>query len=162
MGEAGRPGSPDRTPSFVVTNSSDYRGLLRILSNRYEPVRQSGMLHARSLVLKGDAVPSPLGEKLRALRQQKKISLEQLATLTDSSKSYLWELENRDAPNPSADKLSRIAAILEVTPEFLLSDAATTPEQEVIDEAFFRKYKRLPEDTKKKLRQLLDVWDDDP
>lgn len=104
---------------------------------------------------------SPLGEKLRALRKQKKISLEQLAELTDSSKSYMWELENKDAPNPSIDKISKIAAVLEVTPAFLLSDAATTPDQDVIDEAFFRKYKRMPEDTKKRLRKVLDAWDDD-
>ena len=64
-------------------------------------------------------MPSPLGDKLRALRQQKKLSLEQLAELTDSSKSYIWELENRDDPNPSADKISKLAAALDVTTEFL-------------------------------------------
>jgi hypothetical protein len=49
-------------------------------------------------------VPSPLGDKIRALRKQKKLSLEQLAELTDSSKSYIWELENKDDPKPSAEK----------------------------------------------------------
>lgn len=106
-------------------------------------------------------MPSPLGEKIRGLRKQKKLSLEQLADLTESSKSYLWELENKDAPNPSAEKIARIAAVLDVTAEFLMDDRETTADQAIVDEAFFRKYKRMPEDTKKKLRQLVDVWEDD-
>jgi len=107
-------------------------------------------------------VPSPLGEKLRTLRKQKKISLEKLAELIESSKSYMWELENKDAPNPSADKIAKIAAVLEVTTEFLMNDDEITPDDTVVDEAFFRKYKKMPEETKKKLRQLIDVWDEDP
>lgn len=106
-------------------------------------------------------MPSPLGDKLRALRQQKKLSLEQLAELTDSSKSYIWELEHKDAPNPSADKLSKLAAALDVTTEYLLSHATATPDIEVVDEAFFRKYKALPEPTKKQIRKILDAWDGD-
>ncbi len=106
-------------------------------------------------------MPSPFGDKLRALRQQKKLSLEQLAELTDSSKSYIWELENKDAPNPSADKVSKLAAVLDVTTEFLLSHTTASPDAEVVDEAFFRKYKAMPESTKKQIRKILDAWDDD-
>lgn len=106
-------------------------------------------------------MPSLLGEKIRALRKQKKLSLEQLAVLTDSSKSYIWELENKDEPNPSAEKIARIATVLEVTTEFLLSGSVATPDETVIDEAFFRKYKSMPENTKKQLRKILDTWDDE-
>ncbi len=73
-------------------------------------------------------MPSSLGEKIRNQRQLKKLSLEQLAVLTDSSKSYIWELENKDTPNPSADKISKIAAALSVTTEFLLSESMATPD----------------------------------
>lgn len=104
---------------------------------------------------------SPLGEKLRALRRQKKLSLERLAELTESSKSYIWELENREDPNPSADKLSKIAGALDVTTEFLLSHDSVTPDAEVVDQAFFRKYKGMREDTKKQIRKILDAWDDE-
>lgn len=104
---------------------------------------------------------SPLGEKLRALRRQKKLSLERLAELTESSKSYIWELENREDPNPSADKLSKIAAALDVTTEFLLSHGSTTPDAEVVDQAFFRKYKALSDPDKKQIRKILDAWDDE-
>jgi transcriptional regulator with XRE-family HTH domain len=107
------------------------------------------------------AVPSPLGDKIRALRKQKKLSLDQLADATESSKSYMWELENKDDPKPSADKLARIAAVLDVTTEFLMSEVVATPDETVIDEAFFRKYKTMPEPTKKQIRKILDAWDEE-
>ncbi|CAK0782088.1 Helix-turn-helix transcriptional regulator [Gammaproteobacteria bacterium] len=106
-------------------------------------------------------MPSPLGEKIRAARKKKRLSLDQLGVLTSSSKGYLWGLENRDDPKPSVDKISKIAAALEVTPDFLISHSGTTPDEDVIDEAFFRKYKRMPEETKRRLRQILDAWDDE-
>ena len=68
-------------------------------------------------------MPSPLGDKIRALRKQKKLSLEQLAELTESSKSYIWELENKDDPRPSADKISKIAAVLEATTDSRVSSS---------------------------------------
>ena len=106
-------------------------------------------------------MPSPLGDKIRALRKEKKLSLERLAELTESSKSHIWELENKDDPKPSAKKIGKIASVLEVTAEFLLTESTTPPGEEVIDEAFFRKYKSMPEGTKKRLRKILDAWDDD-
>ena len=40
-------------------------------------------------------MPSELGKKIQRLRKEKGLTLEQLADLTDSSKSYIWELENQ-------------------------------------------------------------------
>jgi transcriptional regulator with XRE-family HTH domain len=102
-----------------------------------------------------------LGDKIRALRKQKKLSLEQLAELTDSSKSYIWELEKKDDPKPSAYKIGKIAAVLDVTTEFLLIESTATPDEAVLDEAFFRKYKTMSEPDKKKLRKILEAWDDE-
>lgn len=106
-------------------------------------------------------MPSPLGDKIHALRKKKKLSLEQLAELTDSSKSYIWELENKDDPKPSAEKISRIAAVLEVTTEFLLTESSATPDESVLDEAFFRKFKAMSEPDKKKIRKIIDAWEDE-
>ena len=50
---------------------------------------------------------------------------------------------------------------LEVTTEFLLTESATTPDEEVLDEAFFRKYKNMSEPDKKKIRKILDAWEDE-
>lgn len=106
-------------------------------------------------------MPSPLGKKIRHLRNQKRMSLERLADQTDSSKSYLWELENRDTANPSTEKLTRIALALDVTPEFLLDAMQSQPDESVADKAFFRKYQSMPEPTKRRLQKILNSFDDD-
>ena len=106
-------------------------------------------------------MPSPLGDKIRALRKQKKLSLEQLAELTDSSKSYIWELENKDNPKPSAEKIARIAEVLKVTPEYFMDDRITELEPSEEDRAFFRKYRGLSPETKKKLDDILKIIEGD-
>ena len=42
-----------------------------------------------------------------------------------------------------------------------MSDAEPTPDETVIDEAFFRKYKTMSEPTKKQIRKILDAWDEE-
>lgn len=104
---------------------------------------------------------SILGEKIRRLRTEKAYSLDKLAELTETSKSYLWDLENREPQRPSADKINRIAAALEVTPEYLLEERDVAPDEKVTDDAFFRKFRQLDPDTKKKLRKIMDAFDDE-
>ena len=99
-----------------------------------------------------------LGQKLRTLRKGKKLTLEQLAEITGSSKSYIWELENKNPPRPSAEKVSRLAEALGVTTDFLFDSAESSPTRDVLDEAFYRDYRRLPTDTKEKIRQMVKVW----
>lgn len=106
-------------------------------------------------------MPSLLGDKIHTLRKQKKLSLEQLAELTGSSKSYIWELENKDDPKPSAEKIGKIAAVLDVTTDFLLTESVITPDETVLDDAFFRKFKAMSEPDKRKIRKILDAWEDE-
>ena len=54
------------------------------------------------------------------LRKKKGYTLDQLAERSESSKSYIWELENKDPPRPSGEKLALIAAALDVTTDYLL------------------------------------------
>lgn len=101
-------------------------------------------------------MPETLGEKLRKHRQGKGYSLDDLARLTGSSKSYLWELENRPI-RPSAEKLAKIADVLSVTTDYLLDDNAEMDEQHV-KEAFFRKFNKLDEDDKQRIQDMIDAW----
>ena len=107
-------------------------------------------------------MPSPLGDKIKMYRKQRRMTLEQLAARTGSSKSYVWELENRDTPHPSAEKIFAIAAALGVTPEYLLENTMPDADEAVLDEAFYRKYKRMSPETKRRLRQIVDAWDEEP
>ena len=76
-------------------------------------------------------------------------------------RSY-WEIENRDELKPSADKITRIAAALDVTPDFLFTAAGQTPDDAVTDQATFRKYQGMSDQDMKRLRQIIDAWERDP
>lgn len=98
-----------------------------------------------------------IGEKIRTKRKEKGFTLEKLAELTDSSKSYIWELENRTPPRPSADKLTKIAAQLDVTLDYLLDTQNKISELDAADAHFFREYNGMSPETRKKIRKMAKV-----
>jgi len=106
-------------------------------------------------------VSSGLGDKMRELRKKRGYTLEKLAELTESSKSYIWELENKNPPRPSADKVARIAAALGVTFDYLVDRTEKNDVAEATDQAFFRRYRKMEPATKDKIRRMVDLWDDD-
>lgn len=97
-----------------------------------------------------------LGDRIRDLRKKKGFTLDELAAKAESSKSYVWELENKDPPRPSGEKLALIAAALDVTTDYLLgtdSEQLGTAE----DKAFFRKYQKMDATQKRQVREMLEV-----
>ena len=100
-----------------------------------------------------------IGEKIKALRNEKKYTLDELAQRAGSSKSYVWELENRNPPRPSAEKLIKIAEALEVTMDYFIDDEI--PEEDALDVAFYRKYRKMEPEDKKKLRKMIEIWGED-
>ena len=100
-----------------------------------------------------------IGTKIRALRSEKGYTLDELAELAESSKSYIWELENKDPPRPSAEKLAKIAKALGVTMEYFIDNEVT--EEDATDQMFYRKYRQMDPDIKKKIRKMIDLWDEE-
>ena len=104
---------------------------------------------------------SPLGTKIRELRTRKGYTLDRLAELTDSSKSYIWELENKNPPRPSADKVAKIASALGVTSDYLVDTKDSVTVEDAADQAFYRKYREMDTSTKDKTRRMVELWGDD-
>lgn len=98
-----------------------------------------------------------LGDKIKAFRSEKGWTLERLAGEAKLSKSYLWELENRESPRPSAEKLQAIADALGQDLSFFVDDSIDTPQVANKDKEFFRSYSKLGEQSKEQLRQILEV-----
>ncbi|WP_132664707.1 helix-turn-helix domain-containing protein [Rhizobium sp. PP-CC-3G-465] len=96
------------------------------------------------------------GKRIKELRTGRGMTLDQLATATGSSKSYIWELENKNPPRPSAEKLAEIARVLGVTTDYLIGrEEVTLADAE--DKAFFREYNSLPAETRQKIRDVAKV-----
>lgn len=70
-----------------------------------------------------------LGQKIKKLRTDNEMTLEQLATEIGSTKSYVWKLENRTPKNPSTTKLKKIAHIFGITLSGLLGENDQLNEQ---------------------------------
>lgn len=99
-----------------------------------------------------------LGEKLNTLRKEKGLTLEKLAELSGLSKSYIWELENRESQRPSAEKLNALAKVLSVDSVFFIEDDIREPEQRHLDVAFYRDYQDLDAEDKERLRKIMETF----
>lgn len=102
-----------------------------------------------------------IGEKIRAQRKLMKLTLDQLADKTGSSKSYIWELENRPVVRPSAEKIARIAEVFGVTVEFLLDDEKLEATSTDADQVFFRRVSQLDSIKRAQLEKFLKAIDDE-
>ncbi|MGQ0589122.1 MAG: helix-turn-helix domain-containing protein [Sphingosinicella sp.] len=102
-----------------------------------------------------------MGIKINELRRAKGLTLDQLAQATESSKSYMWEIENKDVARPSAEKLDKIASALGVTAAFLMDASQTQPSEDVEDTAFFQRFQKADPLVKNRLRRIFDALDDE-
>ena len=66
-----------------------------------------------------------LGEKIRLLRENKKMGLNETANLAGISGSYLSTIENGIKKNPSMKTLSKIASALQVSVDEFFKDEET-------------------------------------
>lgn len=103
-----------------------------------------------------------LGTKLKVLRIEKGLTLEKLADMASMSKSYLWELENRESQRPSAEKLTQLADALGVATSYFLEEDVREPEERHLDEAFYRNYQKLDSTSKDQLRKILETFKGKP
>lgn len=101
--------------------------------------------------------PISLGTKIRYHRKAKGFSLDTLATLSGTSKSYLWEIENRERLNPSGELVAKIAKPLGLTVDFLLSHNPE-PGDEVQKEVLYRNFKNLTLPDQRRILQIIDLW----
>ena len=102
------------------------------------------------------------GGRLQRLRIEEALTLEGLAAKIDSTKSYVWELENKPTIRPSAELVYKLAKTLNTTVGVLMGEASVDDVSEQ-DQVFFRKYHPLKPETKKQLSKIMDVLmvDDD-
>lgn len=95
-------------------------------------------------------------ERLQRLRNQRGFTLEALAEKVGSTKSYLWELENKPTIRPSAVLVYNLAVALDTTVGVLMGETNVKDIAER-DQVFFRNYTKLNPETRKRLSKIMDV-----
>ncbi|MEM6635545.1 MAG: helix-turn-helix transcriptional regulator [Pseudomonadota bacterium] len=99
------------------------------------------------------------GEKLRRVRTSRNKTLEELANGIGSSKAYVWQLENKKNAKPSAELLLKIANFLGESPDFFLDDYAEERTEGQLEDAFFRKFKKLSNEDKRYIDKIVSGLD---
>jgi transcriptional regulator with XRE-family HTH domain len=77
------------------------------------------------------AVSGEFGERLRRLREARRLSVRRLARLVAVSPSYLSRIERNHVPPPSERTIARLARALAVETDELLATAGRVPEDVV-------------------------------
>ena len=105
------------------------------------------------------------GAILQQHRKRAGMTLEALAQDVNSTKSYIWELENKPNIRPSAELVYRLAKTLGTTVGVLMGQEdpgegfpQDLPEQ---DRVFFRDYQELRPQTKQRLKNIMDILSQD-
>ncbi len=86
-----------------------------------------------------DFIKTIFGLKMKQFRQKKSFSLQDLATITGVSKSYLNEIEN-GKKYPKHDKIAQLATALNCSYDDLVStklDKSLAPITEILQSDFF-------------------------
>lgn len=107
-----------------------------------------------------------LGDKIRQLREERRLTQGHLASSSSVSQGYLSQLENGEVKNPSAAVLLRVAQAMNVDPDELF-EAAGYPTmrtlrqlyegyQSTVDPDLLRYLAKLPRDRQRRLLLLLE------
>ncbi|RDW17005.1 transcriptional regulator [Oceanobacillus arenosus] len=75
-----------------------------------------------------------IGEKIKKLRQEKKLSISELAERAGVAKSYLSSIERNLQSNPSIQFIEKISSVLGVSVNDLINDNDSTDSAELDDE----------------------------
>lgn len=103
------------------------------------------------------ATTMTFGQRLRSLRKRQGLSLRVLATRTDTSPSYISDLERGVRGAPTAPVLERLANGLGVTVDTLLGrEPSTTPLLDEAEAAFAHKLRELNKEDKQAVERFLE------
>lgn len=111
------------------------------------------------------AMGSAIGDRIVSLRRGK-YTQGQLAEYADVGRSWLSQVETGDIPDPGAIRLYRVARLLGVSLDYLVSGAEAEDGVPVYVEpakaGFFQRWKRLAADRLEALDVLVGTWSSEP
>lgn len=103
-------------------------------------------------------MPDNIGQHIQQLRQEKGLSLSELAGRADVAKSYLSNVERNIQSNPSIQFIEKIAEALDVSVHILLYGEASDNQEEALDADWFKLVQEAMSSgvSKKEFKEFLD------
>jgi len=98
-----------------------------------------------------------LGENIKIVRMQKKMSQAELAKSANVHQKNISKYEN-DGVVPSALTLKEIARVLDVTTDFLLGSEKDDVVKDVTLLKFFKEVDKMPDNLKGALMQVIEAY----
>ena len=101
-----------------------------------------------------------VGQRIRAIRERKNLTLDELAKRCETTKQTIYKYENDIVTNIPYDKIVLLAKALEVTPSYLFGweEKENSPQELKLSEgekALLELFNRVPKDAQQKLLRML-------
>ena len=101
-----------------------------------------------------------MAQRIKTLRQEKKLTLEQVADVVGVGKSTVRKWETGMIANMKRDKIASLAKALGTTPEYLMGwekkkDSPTEPELSEGEALMLELFRRIPEDKQAAALEML-------
>lgn len=99
-------------------------------------------------------VGNSIDSRLKFLREQRGLTLEALAKRVKSTRSHIWNIENKEVTNPSVHLVYRLAVALNTTVEYLIGEKHHS---DCDPEVVMRRFDRLSAENKIRLLRIMEV-----
>lgn len=104
------------------------------------------------------AAAKVIGARIKRLRRDRELTLEDLANKAGTCKSVICSIEKGRQNRPSYNMLQRLAAALGTTTQFIGEGTYCLTREEWQDIQFHKNYMSLGVDDKEKVQQLVKLW----
>ena len=105
-----------------------------------------------------------VGQRIRAARERKQLTLEEVAKRCRTTKQTIFKYENEIVTNIPYDKLELLVAALDVSPAYLFGwgegreESPSEPQLTGVDKELWEVLKLMPEDAKKAILETARVF----
>lgn len=103
-----------------------------------------------------------IGQRIRAARERKDMTLDEVATRCKTTKQTIFKYENEIVTNIPYDKIVLLSKALDVSPSYLFGweekESPSEPQFTGVDKELWEVLKLMPEDAKKAILETARVF----
>lgn len=98
----------------------------------------------------------PLADRIKHFRMKKRLSLQDVATVTGASRAHIWDLETARSKNPSIELLTKLADCFGVSVSDLIDENPATEDESSRVLGMYRELKGLTDRDLDVIQQMVE------